>query len=66
MYQLSSFLFPKNFKFGVADTNPQVIGEQQNIKSEVSDSSRWTHLAKTSGKVYNKNAPLEEIHYYNQ
>jgi beta-glucosidase len=61
MYQLNSFQFPKDFQFGVADADLQVIGEEHALKYESSEKTMWTHFAQTSGKVYNNQTPLPGI-----
>ncbi len=66
MYQLKSFVFPKNFKFGVADADLQVIGEKHTLKYENSEPTMWTHFAQTSGRVWQNMPPLEGIDRYNR
>lgn len=66
MYQLQTFQFPKDFKFGVADADLQVIGEQHTLKNENSEPTMWTHFAKTSGSVYKNQTPLPGIDRYHQ
>ena len=66
MYQLNNFTFPKDFKFGVADADLQVIGEKHTLKYERSQPTMWTHFAKTSKEVYQNQTPLEGIDRYNQ
>lgn len=66
MYQLQNFQFPKNFKFGIADADLQVIGEKHTLKYEKSEPTMWTHFAQTSGKVFNNQTPLEGIDRYHQ
>lgn len=61
MYQLQTFTFPSTFKFGIADADLQVIGEKSTLKHENSEMTMWTHLARTSGKVYENHTPLEGI-----
>lgn len=64
MYQLKYFTFPRNFKFGVADADLQVIGEKHTLKKEKSELTMWTHFAKTSKVVYKNQTPLEGIDRY--
>ncbi|MBI5452417.1 family 1 glycosylhydrolase [Candidatus Gottesmanbacteria bacterium] len=66
MYQLHYFRFPKNFKFGVADADLQVIGEQNTLKYDNSEPTMWTHFGKTSGKVYQDTTPLVGIDRYHR
>lgn len=66
MYQLNNFQFPKNFKFGVADADLQVIGEKHTLKNEHSEPTMWTHFAKNSGRVHNNEPPLEGIDRYHR
>lgn len=66
MYQLNSFVFPKNFKFGVADADLQVIGEKHTLKYENSKPTMWTYFAKTSGRVHQNQTPLDGIDRYHR
>ena len=66
MYQLKDFRFPKDFKFGIADADLQVIGEKYTLENESSEPTMWTHFAKNSGKVYQNQTPLEGINRYYQ
>ncbi|MBI2430810.1 MAG: family 1 glycosylhydrolase [Candidatus Levybacteria bacterium] len=66
MYQLQYFNFPSNFKFGVADADLQVIGEQYTLKNENSEPTMWTHFAKSSPRVYQNQTPLEGIDRYHR
>jgi len=66
MYQLNYFTFPKDFKFGVADADLQVIGEKHTLKNEKSEPTMWTHFARNSGKVYENHTPLEGIDRFHQ
>lgn len=61
MYQLQNLPFPKDFIFGAADADLQVIGEQHTLKNENSEPTAWTKFAKTSGKVFQNHTPLEGI-----
>lgn len=66
MYQLNTFTFTKDFKFGVADADLQVIGEKHTLKHEGSEPTMWTHFAKNSGRVHQNQTPLEGIDRYNK
>ncbi|MBI3954983.1 family 1 glycosylhydrolase [Candidatus Gottesmanbacteria bacterium] len=66
MYQLNYFQFPKEFKFGVADADLQVIGEKHTLKNENSEPTMWTHFAKKSDIVYQHQSPLDGIDRYHQ
>ncbi len=66
MYQLKSFIFPKTFKFGVADADLQVIGEKYTLRNEHSEPTMWTHFAKNPGSVYQNQTPLEGIDRYHR
>ena len=66
MYQLQYFQFPKDFKFGVADADIQVIGEQHTLKHENSEPTIWLHYSKIPGKTYKGQTTLEGIDRYNR
>jgi len=66
MYQLFSQSFPKDFIFGIADADLQVIGEKHTQEHEKSELTMWTHFAQNSGKVYLNQTPLEGIDRYNR
>lgn len=66
MYQLNNFQFTKDFKFGVADADLQVIGEKHTLENENSEPTMWTHFAKTSSRVYENTPPLIGIDRYHQ
>ncbi len=66
MYQLDLVKFPKDFKFGVADADLQVIGEQSCLNNEGSQLSMWTHFAQNSGKVFENQTPLTGVDRYNK
>lgn len=59
-----SLKFPKDFKFGIADADLQVIGENNTVKFEHSEPTMWNHFAKNSGKCYKNQAPDEGIDRY--
>ncbi len=60
MEQLRDATFPKDFFFGVADADLQVIGEQNCLDNEGSAPTVWTHFAQT-GHVFNNEPPLRGI-----
>jgi beta-glucosidase len=66
MYQLQNFQFPKDFTFGIADADLQVIGEKYTLKEEKSEPSIWLHFSKIPGKTYEGQTPLEGIDRYNR
>lgn len=59
-----SLMFPKDFKFGIADADLQVIGEKNTIGNENSEPTMWGHFAKTSGKCYQNQTPEVGIDRY--
>lgn len=61
MYQLHSFNFPREFIFGVADADLQVIGEKHTIKIDNSEPTMWNHFARIPGRIFNNDSPLEGI-----
>ncbi len=44
MYQLGSSGFPKDFFFGIADADLQVIVEASTLQEEQSEPSLWTYF----------------------
>ena len=66
MYQLNYFRFPKDFAFGVADADLQVMGEQNTLKYENSEPTMWLNYAKIPGKVFQNQTPLVCIDRYNR
>lgn len=66
MYQLNNFIFPKNFAFGVADADLQVMGEQNPLKYENSEPTMWLEFSKKPGKVYKNQTPLVCIDRYHR
>jgi beta-glucosidase len=65
MYLIEDFIFPKDFKFGIADADLQVMGEIYCLENENSEPSMWTDFAKNSGKVFNNDTPLDGTNRYN-
>ncbi|MBN8550526.1 MAG: family 1 glycosylhydrolase [Deltaproteobacteria bacterium] len=53
--------FPADFRFGVADADLQVIGEEKARASEKSEETMWSHFARTSGKCFNDMGPGEGV-----
>lgn len=49
--------FPESFRFGVADSDLQVIGEDACLKEESSQPSMWRWFATSSGKVHHNESP---------
>lgn len=61
--------FPANFKFGVADSDLQTIGEDFTRQFEDSEQTMWDTFAKTSGKVFNNDTPgqgIDKFHHYKE
>lgn len=56
--------FPKNFIFGVSDSDLQTIGERESIKFENSQPSMWKFFAKKSKSVYKNDTPEKGINRY--
>jgi beta-glucosidase len=57
-------LFPKNFIFGIADADLQVIGEDKTLELESSEKTVWMHYARHSGKAYQNQTPGPGIDRY--
>lgn len=53
--------FPADFRFGVADADLQVIGEDKARAAEKSEETMWSHFARTSGKCFNDAGPGEGV-----
>lgn len=66
MHQLKYFRFPKDFKFGTADADLQVIGEKHTLKHENSEPTMWLNFAKTSELAYKNQTPLEGVDRYHR
>ena len=66
MYQLNSFKFPKDFKFGAAEADLQVIGEQNTLDLEKSQPTMWLNFSQTSPDVYKNQTPLAGIDRYHR
>ncbi len=49
--------FPDNFRFGVADADLQVIGEDRTRAEEDSQPTMWDHFARHSGKAFGNHTP---------
>ncbi len=56
--------FPANFKFGIADADLQVIGEDNTKKLEGSEETMWYNFAEHSGKVHQNQTPGAGIDRY--
>jgi beta-glucosidase len=54
---MANRLFSHSFKFGVADADLQVIGEDNTLREEQSEKTMWYHFAETSGKCFNNETP---------
>ena len=58
-------IFPESFKFGVADADLQVIGEQYTIEHEGSSPTMWRQFAE-NGNVYKNHSTDPGIDRYNR
>lgn len=58
--------FPSSFKFGIADADLQVIGEDNTRKYENSEPTMWDYFARTSGKCYKNQTPGVGIDRYHK
>lgn len=58
--------FPRNFKFGVADADLQVIGEDNTRKYEGSEPTMWNYFARSSGKCYKNQTPGTGVDRYHR
>jgi len=58
--------FPSTFKFGIADADLQVIGEDNTKRYENSEPTMWDYFAKNSGKCYKNQTPGLGIDRYHQ
>ena len=53
--------FPATFRFGVADADLQVIGEQHTLREEGSALTMWSHCAATSNRSFQHSTPAEGV-----
>jgi beta-glucosidase len=58
--------FPKDFIFGVADADLQVIGEGNTLKEENSCPTMWSHFAEHSGKCHENASPHSGVDRYHR
>ncbi|EKE25305.1 MAG: hypothetical protein ACD_5C00218G0001, partial [uncultured bacterium] len=59
--------FPQSFRFGVGDSDLQVIGEDNTRKYEDSLPTMWNYFAKNSGKCFKNQTPgagIDRYHYW--
>lgn len=56
--------FPDSFRFGIADADLQVIGEDNTITKESSEKTMWYDFAQHSGKCHANESPAIGIHRY--
>lgn len=66
MFQLQNARFPKDFIFGVADADLQVIGERNTLAEEQSEPTMWTHFAGIPGKTFQGQSPMDSIDRYHR
>lgn len=62
---MNELQFPPSFKFGVADADLQVIGEENTLKYENSQKTMWTQFAE-NGKTFQNQSPLPGIDRYHR
>jgi beta-glucosidase len=60
------FKFPRDFNFGVADADLQVIGEKHCREEEESCETMWHHFALNSGKCHKNETPDEGVDRYHR
>jgi len=65
-YHPAGYQFSKDFIFGVADADLQVIGEGETLVKEGALPTMWTHTAKSAPIVFNNDTPLQGIDRYNR
>ncbi|GAA5483129.1 glycoside hydrolase family 1 protein [Haloferula sargassicola] len=58
--------FPKSFRFGVADSDLQVIGEDACLREEQSQPTMWGWFATQSGKVHGQASPGPGVDRYHR
>ncbi|KKU87981.1 hypothetical protein A3A64_01260 [Candidatus Gottesmanbacteria bacterium RIFCSPLOWO2_01_FULL_48_11] len=66
---MNSIVFPSDFRFGVADADLQVIGEDNTIREEGSEKTMWYNFAQHSGKVHDHATPgigIDRYHRWRQ
>lgn len=65
MKKQSNLTFPADFKFGVADSDLQVIGEKHTMDNEQSEPTMWQNFA-ANGNVYKNHSALTGIDRYHR
>lgn len=58
--------FPKDFIFGIADADLQIIGEQNTLAQENACPTMWSHFAKHSGKCHKNESPMAGVDRYHR
>ena len=61
-----SKIFPDSFKFGVADADLQVIGEQYTLEEEESEETEWRWYARNTDKCFTHTTPDEGVDRYHR
>src|SRR5262245_48429838 len=56
--------FPSNFRFGIADADLQVIGEDATRSLEGSEETMWNVFARTSGRCFADATPGRGVERY--
>ncbi len=57
--------FPASFRFGLGDSDLQVIGEQYCLTEEMAEPSMWLEFAMKSGKTWSGDTTLPGVNRYN-
>lgn len=58
--------FPRDFVFGVADADLQVIGEEKCLKSESAERSMWLGFGERSGKCHNNDTTGSGVNRFDE
>lgn len=66
MYINNTPLFPKDFIWGVADADLQVIGEASCLSEEGASETMWLNFAKKPGKVWGGDTTLPGVDRYHR
>lgn len=63
---MKKLIFPKSFRFGVADADLQVIGETYTLKEEGSAQTMWDETARTKNFAFDHTPPGKGIDRYHR
>lgn len=59
-------IFPPEFRFGIGDSDLQVIGEEHCLALEGSEPSMWLEFCRQQGRIWNGDTPLRGVDRYHR